>query len=229
VHGAVSRRGRFPALRELYSGALNRFAPNPALKPEGLVALEAGVTTRVGHAELQAVAFHHHLSDAVVRIALPDGRFMRVNRNRLRSTGVELVGSTTIGRIAVGGDLTLQSVDLTDPDAGVTHRPENLPNAFGAVHVGVPLVGGIRAFVEARHTGNQFCIDPGTGLDAELDAGTVLNGELSRIWSLRSGGAGWFGRLDTRLSVENAGDTALYDQCGLPQPGRLLRFQIRVF
>lgn len=229
VHGAVSRRGRFPALRELYSGALNRFAPNPALKPEGLVALEAGVTTRVGHAELQAVAFHHHLSDAVVRIALPDGRFMRVNRNRLRSTGVELVGSTTIGRIAVGGDLTLQSVELTDPDAGVTHRPENLPNAFGAVHLGVPLVAGIRAFVEARHTGNQFCIDPGTGLDAELDAGTVLNGELSRTWSLRSGGAGWFGRLDTRLSVENAGDTALYDQCGLPQPGRLLRFQIRVF
>ncbi|MCA9728288.1 MAG: TonB-dependent receptor plug domain-containing protein, partial [Candidatus Eisenbacteria bacterium] len=34
LHAGVSRRGRFPALRELYSGALNRFVPNPDLEPE---------------------------------------------------------------------------------------------------------------------------------------------------------------------------------------------------
>lgn len=229
VHGAVSRRGRFPSLRELYSGALDRFTPNPNLDPEHLVAVEAGVTSRFGNAQLQAVAFHHQLNDAVVRITLPDGRFMRVNRNRLESTGLELLASTTVGRVALGGDLTLQSVDLTDTDAGVTNRPENLPRAFGAAHLAIPLVLGVRAFAEARYTGSQFCIDPGTGVDTQLDAGTVINGELSRIWSLRSGGPGWLGRLETRLSVENAADSALYDQCGLPQPGRLLRFQVRVF
>ena len=36
-------------------------------------------------------------------------------------------------------------------------------------------------------------------------------------------------RLDARVTVDNLTDTALYDQCGLPQPGRLLRFQLRLF
>ena len=35
--------------------------------------------------------------------------------------------------------------------------------------------------------------------------------------------------METRVSVDNLGDTALYDQCGLPRPGRLMRFQIRLF
>ena len=38
VNGGVSRRSRFPALRELYSGALGRFQPNPALRAEVLTA-----------------------------------------------------------------------------------------------------------------------------------------------------------------------------------------------
>ena len=229
VHGGVSRRARFPALRELYSGALDRFAPNPDLDPEKLLAIETGVTLRLGNTELQAVAFRHQMSDAVVRITLPDRRFMRVNRNRLESLGLELLVSTAVGRVTLGGDLTVQSVDLTDTDAGVTNRPENLPEVFGGVQAALALPLALHVRTEGRYTGNQFCIDPGTGLDAELGAGATFNAELARIWHLRPGGGGWFGRLETRAAVDNLGDVALYDQCGLPQAGRLLRFQVRVF
>jgi iron complex outermembrane receptor protein len=228
VHGGVSRRARFPALRELYSGALNRFAPNPDLRPEHLIAMEAGVTTRLGAAEVQAVGFRHRMNDAVVRVTLPDLRFMRVNRDRLESMGVELLVSLAVGHATIGGDLTLQSVDLTDADAGVTNRPENLPEVFGSVHAAVALPLAFHATAEARFTGSQFCIDPGTGEDTRLAAGTVVNAEVARTWWSRSD-AGPFGRLDTRVAVDNLGDVALYDQCGLPQAGRLLRFQVRVF
>ena len=34
LHASYARRSRFPALRELYSGALGRFVPNPDLTPE---------------------------------------------------------------------------------------------------------------------------------------------------------------------------------------------------
>lgn len=229
VHGAVSRRARFPALRELYSGALDRFAPNPDLEPEKLLAIEAGVTARLPNAELQAVAFRHQMDDAVVRLLLPDGRFMRVNRNRLRSLGVELLLSTAVGRVMLTGDLTAQTVDLTDTEAGVTNRPENLPEFFGGVEAAMPLPLGLRLASEARFEGNQFCIDPGTGQDTELSAGATLGAELGRTWNLRPEGGGWFGRLETRVSVDNVNDVALYDQCGLPQPGRLVRVQVRVF
>jgi iron complex outermembrane receptor protein len=227
VHGGVSRRARFPALRELYSGALNRFAPSPDLRPESLVAVEAGVTRRIGRGELQAVVFRHQLNDAVVRITLPDGRFMRVNRDRLLSHGVELLASAPVGRITLGGDLTLQRVRLTDPAAGVTNRPENLPEAFGRVSARFPLALGIRVLAAAAYTGRQYCIDPGTGLDARLDAGAMFSGEIARTWRMNR--RGLLSRLETVVAVGNLGNEALFDQCGLPRAGRLLRLQLRLF
>jgi iron complex outermembrane receptor protein len=226
LHGGLSRRARFPSLRELYSGALNRFAANPDLKPETLLALETGMTTRVGETELQAVVFRHQLDNAVTRIVLPDSRFQRVNRDRLTSYGLELLASTLLGPATLGADLTAQSVSLSDPGLGTTARPENLPELFGTVFARAPVGLGLTAGMEARHTGNQFCVDPGTGADTRLSGGTVLNGEITRSWQLRS--SSLFGRLETTISVFNAGNIALYDQCGLPEPGRRLRLQVRV-
>ncbi len=228
LHAGVSRRGRFPALRELYSGALNRYRPNPDLKPERLSALESGVTTRLGNGEVQAVGFRHQLNDAVVRITLPDRFFFRVNRNQLLSTGVELLASQMFGPVGISGDLTLQSVDLTDTTADVTNKPENLPEIFGSLRVSFPLVLGFAANAGLRHTGATHCLNPATGTDAKLDGGTRLDGDIVRVFTLgRAGHA--FSSLETRISVDNVGDTAIYDQCGLPQPGRLLRLQVRLF
>lgn len=228
AHAGVSRRGRFPALRELYSGALNRFTPNPDLKPENLVAAETGITARFGSSEIQLVGFRHQMNDAVVRITLPDNKFQRVNRNRLKSTGVELLASTVIGPVALRGDLTAQSVDLTDTEANITNRPENLPDVFGGAYARAMLPLGIRAGAEARYTGNQFCIDPATGNDAELASGAVFNSDVSREFRLRTAG-GWFSRIEARVAVDNLGNKAMYDQCRLPEPGRLLRVQVRLF
>ena len=44
LHGNLSRRSRFPSLRELYSGALGRFVPNPNLRAETLLGSEIGLT-----------------------------------------------------------------------------------------------------------------------------------------------------------------------------------------
>jgi iron complex outermembrane receptor protein len=229
LHAGISRRARFPSLRELYSGALNRFAPNPALRPEKLVAAEAGITTRIGQAEFHVVGFRNRMRDAVVRITLPDRRFMRVNRDRLDSYGVELLASTVLGTATIGADLTAQHARITATDSGEERQPENLPSFFGAIYGRTPIALGITAAAEARFTGRQFCIDPGTGLDRRLDGGVIANGELVRPWRLRGSAGGLFTALETRLSVQNAGNRALYDQCGLPEPGRVISFQIRVF
>ncbi|HEX2168447.1 MAG TPA: hypothetical protein VHG09_14530, partial [Longimicrobiales bacterium] len=59
---------------------------------------------------------------------------------------------------------------------------------------------------------------------------TRINGAISRTFDIRPGSTGrTFSRMDARVTVDNLTDTAIYDQCGLPQPGRLLRFQIRLF
>jgi iron complex outermembrane receptor protein len=229
IHGGISRRARFPSLRELYSGALNRFAPNPELRPEKLVAAELGVTARIGLAELHAVGFRNRLRDAVVRITLPDRRFMRVNRDVLNSYGLELLGSVPVGSAMVGADLTLQHARITTTDSGEQRHPENLPSVFGAVYGRLPIGLAVTAGGEARLTGSQFCIDPGTGLDQRLGGAVTFNGELVRPWRIGTAGEGLFSILETRISVQNATNRALYDQCGLPEPGRVISFQIRVF
>ena len=228
VHGGLSRRARFPALRETYSGSLNRFLPNPNLRPEHLVAGETGVTARIGRGELQVVAFRHQVNDAVVRVALPapDRRFQRVNLNRLTTAGLELLASAPVGKVVLSADLTIQSVRLVDT-AGTQRDPENIPRVFGRLRSRFPLPLELIGGADLSVVGNQFCLEPGTGGNATLSGGALVGAELSRRWSVRP--AGLLSRLETVVSVDNAGDRALYDQCGLPRPGRLLRLQVRLY
>jgi iron complex outermembrane receptor protein len=229
LHAGVSRRGRFPALREAYSEALNRFEPNPDLHPERLVAWEGGVTTRVGRGELQLVAFHHELSDAIRRITLPNKKRKRVNSDQLTSTGAELLFSQLVGSVEMGGDLILQSVELKDPANPVSREPENLPDASGGAYVRLPVLAGIHAHAEVRYTGPQFSQNPDTGADVELAGGTLFGGTLSRSWAVRQSRGGMFSKLEAAVGVDNLTDKALYDQYGLPRPGRLLRMQLKLF
>ena len=228
VHAGVSRRGRFPSLRETYSEALNRFIPNPDLHPEHLLAFEAGVTSRVGEGEIQLVGFHHKLSDAIRRITFPDRKRMRVNSDELRSTGVELLFSQSFGRVNLAGDMTLQAVELRDPETSRSREPENMPEQTGRIRLSLPLVAGVALSGEAEYTGSQYAQHPDTGADVELDGGVWWNGGLSRVWNLTSS-SGMAQRVETGIQVDNLTDTLIYDQYGLPRPGRVFRFQVRVF
>lgn len=227
VHAGASRRGRFPALRETFSGALNRFAPNPDLGPEYLTTLEAGVTAHAGGAQLQVVAFMHRLDDAIVRITLPDRRFMRVNENSIHTRGIELLAGRRFGNASVGGDVTIQSARLITPTLRQGHL-ENQPEVFGSLFARTTLPFAIEAGAHAHYTGRQHCL-ASTGNDVTLPATTRIAGDASRQWSLRRNAAALFSRAEARVSVDNATDTATWDQCGLPQPGRLASLQLRLF
>lgn len=230
LHVGVSRRVRFPSLRELYSGALGRFVPNPDLKPEVLRAIETGLTGTLdafsGELEAQAVLFHQRFSDAIVRTGLGDGRFQRQNRNAVRAAGVEMLGELRWAAWAVGADMTLQDVVLTDAMAPSEQRkPEYQPAIGGSLNVEGPLFAGIRARAQANMVGRQYCVDPDLGSDVALDGTARLDLVFSRQWSI--GGA--FRNVQATAGLHNVTDTAVYDQCGLPQPGRLFRVAFRIF
>ncbi len=228
AHGGLSRRVRFPSLRELYSGALGRFVVNPDLDPEVLVAAELGVTARIGGLETQAVGFHQRLSDAIVRSSLGDGRFQRVNRDRTLSTGLELLANYAWKRLWVAGDLTLQNVELSDPTAPAEQRrSEHQPWVAGNLAVRASTILGIQAGVRLSHVGRHYCVHPDLGTDVELQSSTWVDFEVSRVF--RPGGAPGARRAEAILALDNSTDGSAFDQCGLPQPGRILRLQLRLF
>ncbi len=220
-----SRRVRFPSLRELYSGALGRFVPNPDLQPEVLRTLETGITGSAGPLEGQAVLFHQRFSDAIVRTGLGDGRFTRENRNRITAAGLELLAALRVGAFAVGGDLTWQNVSLRDAAAPAAQlRPEYQPEIFGSLDLTGPLALGITGRASVGLVGRQYCVDPDLGRDVALDRSGRLDLLVSREWRI----GGPFERLQTALSLDNVTDAAVFDQCGLPQEGRLFRLQFRL-
>lgn len=230
LHVGASRRVRFPSLRELYSGALGRFVPNPELDPEVLRALEAGITGTLdafaGELEGQAVLFHQEFSDAIVRTGLGDGRFQRQNRNRVRASGVELLAALRWDRWSIGGDVTWQNVVLTDDLAPAAQgRPEYQPEVAGSVDLSGPLFEDVIGRAEVEFVGRQFCVDAEMGTDVALSRTARLGVLVSREWGID----GAFRRLQVSAGLDNVTDAAVFDQCGLPQPGRLFRIQFRIF
>ena len=235
LHASASQRSRFPALRELYSGALNRFMPNPDLEPETLLGLEAGFT--VGGAlganstgSLQVIGFHHRLEDAVVRITLPapDRRFRRINRDRIESSGAELLGGFVFGSdraraVTLTGDAMLQRIAIFDQTAaGEPQRhAENNPEARGTLELGVPLPLALRGIANLRYTGKQFCLNADTGNEMTLDSQVETDLAVERSFAL--GGRSGLRVLRALIAVDNVSDATVFDQCGLPQPGRTLR------
>ncbi len=238
LHASASERSRFPALRELYSGALNRFQPNPDLKPETLLGVEAGFTvSRVlaspAQSTIQVIGFRHRLDDAVVRITRSNPtRFQRINRDRIESAGAEILGGLVFGAnpersVSLNGDATIQRIRIFDVTANdQQRRAENNPELRGRLELGMPLPASLRVFAVARYTGTQYCLNGDTSRLDQLSAKTAADVAVQRSFSVARSGP--FRMLKTLLSFDNIGNTAVYDQCGLPQPGRTLRLTMSV-
>ena len=231
MHAGFSRRTRFPSLRELYSGALGRFRPNPDLRPESLKAGEAGITiTDGGDNQLQIVGFHHRLTDGIVRVSTVTAggsKFQRVNRDQVRSTGVELLTAGTLGAFTFGGSFTLQRVRIRDPAAsGQDEMGEYAPALSGTANLGALIPGDVGVTGFFRYRGIQYCQNfEVAGLD-RMDASATVDLEARRALYGGGGGSGWM--LEGTVGVANLTDSTVLDQCGLPQPGRTFRIQFNI-
>ncbi|WKW13338.1 TonB-dependent receptor [Pseudogemmatithrix spongiicola] len=227
VHASASQRKRFPALRELYSGALDRFEPNPALRPETAHSAEVGAGFIRARFDVQTVVFRQQIDNAVVRITLPSARFQRVNRDRFTSSGVELTAGTMLGRAALRGDVTLQQARIADatvfdPDL---RRPEDVPEVFGSLQAVMPVGRGVEAQARMRALGATRCTNPDSNRPERQGGARAVDLGIERRWG---SAARIFGRITAALQLENAFDAAIYDKCGLPQAGRTLRLSVRL-
>ena len=230
LHGGVSRRARFPSLRELYSDALGRFVPNPGLAPEILTGVELGLTWELEGVDIQVVGFRQVLSDGIVTIGVqtPDGpKRQRVNRDGIRSTGLELVASGGWRAVRYSGDLTLQQAWQIEDSGGLRTRPEYEPSVVGGFDVGAPIPGELTLSGEYRFVGRQFCLNPDSATMDRLRRTHRFDLRLRRLFAVE--GRSVLANMDVLVSVTNLTDKAIFDQCGLPQAGRTFRVQLRLF
>ncbi|MEO7216772.1 MAG: TonB-dependent receptor [Gemmatimonadaceae bacterium] len=230
LHASVSRRARFPALRELYSGALGRFEPNPALRPERLIGAEVGATMTRSNVQLQAVVFHNDLDDAVVRVKQPDRKFKRINRDQIASTGLEMLAGWSDTETSLVADVLVQRVRVTDRTAMTSaRRAEHMPEFRAGVDGARSLAWGVRGTAGLDFSGPQYCLNSGSGAFDRLNSSTRGDVGVDREFALSRSDGGFWSKVRASLRVVNVADAAVYDQCGMPQPGRTVRFGVTLY
>ncbi|MBK9304637.1 MAG: TonB-dependent receptor [bacterium] len=220
LHASYARRSRFPALRELYSGALGRFVPNPGLAPEVQDLWDLGAVGRRGAWELGLTGFASYLDGAIERTGLGDGtnRFQRVNLDAVRTLGVEAVATWRPSAAwEIGGHHSvIEARRLADGryDGAVEDRPSYVSFLSAAWRR-----GGWQATVEGMALGPRMSADvtdAGDGLKRLPAQGTV-NLRLARAVT---GGMGPLSRGAVHLRVDNVFDALVESQTGLPLAGR---------
>ena len=76
-------------------------------------------------------------------------------------------------------------------------------------------------------SGEQRFIDLDSGAFSSLSPSVRFDVRLSRAFTL--GAAGPWQRVEALIALENVADQPVFDQAGLPQPGRAIRFQARLW
>jgi len=220
LHAALSRRSRFPSLRESYSGALGKFVPNPDLSPERQDQAELGATRRGDGWRVEAVAFLGRLRDGIEKESLGASTFRRVNRTEIRVPGLELVGSWDPARdLTVRAQHTILAARVEENGA-FDAAAEDRPDYQSLAAVDWRPATGPGATVEARVTGPRWSADgmaPG-GL-TRLPAGVTWHLRLSWRW-LRAPGTS--SDVTAHLRLDNVFDQRVDGQVGLPGPGRMV-------
>jgi iron complex outermembrane receptor protein len=74
--------------------------------------------------------------------------------------------------------------------------------------------------------GRQYCENPEAGGLEPFDSSHHLDLRVGRTFGFQGGPVS---RGEAVVSLDNATDAVVLDQCGLPQPGRTFRIQLRIW
>ncbi len=224
LQASASRRSRFPSLREMFSGALGKFVPNPGLGPERQDLLALGCVRHRGRSRIEFTVYGSRLEGGIEKRAVPGetSQFQRVNVTAIRNLGLEFIATL---RPRKGLSVTLQS--------GLLHSRQreggsyDAPSEDRASHLSSCVVTwlhatGLRFRVEGRMIGARHSADSRPGATGLARLPTQSS------WNLRCGYLfpwTWLSARDVEayLRLDNLFDQRIDSQLGLPAPGRMLR------
>ncbi len=229
AYASYARRSRFPSLRELYSGALDEFVPNPGLQPEEQEIFELGWTLDRPAWSLFGALFHQMLHGGIEKERLADRpeQFMRVNRTRIRVPGCELgLNWRPLHPLELSLRYTLLEARV-ETATGFDRPAEDRPDYLARLGLSWQRETGPGALLEVETTGARHSADStdaATGL-RRLGADTLLNLRLSWRWLPDATGASGSDaprQVEAFVRVNNLLDETAYFQTGLIEPGRVL-------
>jgi len=210
------RKTRFPTLRELFSGALGRFVPNPDLKAESALTTEISANYTSHNFTGGLSLFLIYLKDGIVRISLPERQLMRVNKDQIRTVGAELTTSyIPNNKFRMNFNLTFMNAFAKNAEGEFADTLEYKPQYLGGVDFNYDITDRLNAIVEFNFVGEEFGIQEGYEYFRRLPSYALFNFRVGYTFDLAT---------DTKLEIyfrgNNLFDKLYYGQWSLPEAGR---------
>jgi len=222
LHASAARRSRFPSLRELYSGSLGRFVPNPVLAPERQNQFEVGGVLRGDKWDLGLAGFASLLEGGIEKVVWPggEGQFQRVNVENIHTLGWEFIASVRPWQgVSVSGHHTV--LNTRRKMAGGSEGPaEDRPNFITHLTVSWTQASGLQLLLEMALIGARH------SADLTDDADGLRRLPAQGQWNVRAGYTlyellGGLSRVGVFVRVNNVFDQQIDAQVGLPIAGRM--------
>lgn len=168
IYGVLSRKTRFPTIKDRYSARMGRALPNPDLSPETANHLELGVRLQPwAGAQAQAAVFHSRVNDQIQTMVVSSDACggttceQAQNVGRTRNQGFEIFLQQQLGaQWQMSGSYTyLDRTNLSDRSITLTETPRH--RFFAALQWSPSQEWELRASMEAEE-GRRVSFDNGT-------------------------------------------------------------------
>ncbi len=210
------KKSRFPTLRELYSGALGRFVPNPDLKSEEVYNIETNWKYQTENGTLMGSFFYSLLLNGIQRITLQKKQFKRINKDQIRTYGVELSSDYKIGKnILLHLNLSYLNSFAKNPNGEFTDTLEYKPQIIAGTRFSYNLLNQWTFDFEANYVGEEYGFKEGNKYFQRLPAYAIINLRASYLFNWNTDI-----KIETFARIDNIFDKLYYTQWGLPEKGR---------
>ncbi len=215
----VSRKTRFPTLREAYSASLDKFVINENLKAENGILSELGIKYKMEKLTADFSVFSNFYNDMIEKQAAPNspGKEMRVNIGKAIVAGFEINSAFDIMRnLNITGNFTYLYSE--GRQGGKTVKLEYRPEYFGFLIARFSYETGARAQAEVEFAGKQYGLNSEAKEMKRVCPSAAMNLRLAYFHI-------FFDEMPAEffVRVNNLFDNYRLSKIGLPDPGRTLR------
>ncbi|RPI04728.1 MAG: TonB-dependent receptor [Ignavibacteriae bacterium] len=211
LYAHISRKGRFPAMKEFYAEILGRNSPNPDLKSEIALNTEAGVDFNfMPQLKLHSAVFLNDIQDLIQSVVIRPGvqQYQNIGQAEFRGIEVSAAYDQPIGQFSL--NYIYLSARNTTPGAATSHLEYRPEHTFNAAYrktwdIGLTFSGEITA------VSSFYGVDVDTRVQHELSSYTLINiGVTQAITS----------EVRVFARVNNLLDKFYQADYGFPAPGR---------
>jgi len=212
----IGRKTRFPTLREMFSGALGKFIPNPELKSEISYSAETGINYSHNNTTHQIIFFLSFVTDGIVRTTISDTTFKRINESEIRNYGLEFTNKIDISnKLKLNLNLSYLNSFAKNQDGEFVDTLEYKPQFILNGNLDYNISESFETIIEANYIGEEYALKDGTEGLKKLDNYLLVNFRLLYKIPFSK-----YSSLEFFFRVNNIFDKLYYTQWGLPEAGR---------